>query len=673
MAYDVLKQTVQTALPDNTENLISAADVRNSLIAVINSLGAEYQFGGGAEPTDNPGTPDYKVAYLASTPGTYTNFGGITLADGEIAILKYNGTWFKDTTGAVSQGAIDGLRSEMEQADNAPYAFANLARIAYNHIVDSADWTYKASSTFDVGWVRIFDASGKIVISGATPYRITFYNSATDPAPANKISSITASGISPTGNDIPAGTKLALINFRHVDNAGGYDDLRVTQPGAGATRKFVEESIANVAVSEMSIKKVVGKNLINPDDVLPGYRWSSDNGFEANANGILSNKLYLRPGKYTIQGVKAYSGDTARVLLFDDNDNFLNAGSAISLDANGVGVYEYKCTSDFFYAAYARIMLQYSTTRPFNPAVAQFERGESATAFEPCQTALFPNPAFGHEQKTIFLSGASIAMIANGWFENACERLGYKHRNVSVSGESIVNAANKLWRGTLFESLGSLAVDVLVLSHVHNYNVASTDSTGILAGTVAEYEAKGYAADGTLLDHAPDPDNPDEYLIAPGGGNTTERYAAGFDYVLKKWAEMCLAEKDDESSRWYGTKTGKPFSVIICSYWHDGRVTYNDAAKILAERHGALFCDFASQIGFSYKQTDPSDANSVRQSALYCNNSAFGGSNDTTTETINGVTYTGMGWHPTRDAQSYLVQRRGQILSEMLKIATGWD
>lgn len=107
MAYDVLKTTVANALPDNTDNLISAADVRNSLIAVINSLGAEFQFGGEAKPSDpGPGTPDYKVAYLASTPGTYSNFGSITIADGEVAILKWAGSWSKEPTGIATTAAL---------------------------------------------------------------------------------------------------------------------------------------------------------------------------------------------------------------------------------------------------------------------------------------------------------------------------------------------------------------------------------------------------------------------------------------------------------------------------------------------------------------------------------------------------------------------------------------
>ena len=54
-----------------------------------------YLFMGVATPTTNPGTPDQKVFYLASTAGTYTYFGGLT-KEGEITILKYNNSWEKE-------------------------------------------------------------------------------------------------------------------------------------------------------------------------------------------------------------------------------------------------------------------------------------------------------------------------------------------------------------------------------------------------------------------------------------------------------------------------------------------------------------------------------------------------------------------------------------------------
>ena len=75
-----------------------------SVIVVVVQLAIDYSNGylfmGMAEPTTNPGTPDQNVFYIASETGTYTNFGGLAVADGEVAILRYNGSWQKEITGA---------------------------------------------------------------------------------------------------------------------------------------------------------------------------------------------------------------------------------------------------------------------------------------------------------------------------------------------------------------------------------------------------------------------------------------------------------------------------------------------------------------------------------------------------------------------------------------------
>lgn len=483
---------------------------------------------------------------------------------------------------------------------------------------------------------------------------------------------------------LPEGTTQIKLNIpvinastfalKSVEDEGYYDlgemDENINDlEGRVAT---IEDEIDETGAGEF-IYKVIGKNLINKDDLLTGWTWSADNEYFQRPEGIMSNKLVLSPGTYTIQGVRAYAVDTARICWFDDRDRFIRADK-INIDANDVGTYQVKCTSDFYYVRYARLVLQYGSNRPFNPAAAQFEKGSTATEFEACQVRKGPDPSFGKTPKHVLLSGASIGMVANGWFEDACERIGCTHHNVSVSGESIKDAANKLWRGTLFAEGEFENTDVVVLSHVHNQNVASENSTGILQSTVEEYEARCYNASGVLQEGVtPDPTNPSDYVIPLTSSKVTESYAAGFDYFLKKYAAMCYACKNDPNSRWYGTKSGKPFNVIICSYWHDARTVYNAAAKTLCERHGALFCDFAGQVGFSYHQTDPTDPNSIRQSALYCNNAAYGGGSDTETLTIDGVQYTGMGWHPTRDPNSYLTKKLGKILSEKIEIATTDD
>lgn len=85
------------------------------LTAMVNSLGAGYQFIGVATPT-NPGsnqTPDYKCFYLATTPGTYTNLGGLVVADGEVAILKYDSSWTKEVTGIATAAQLNQLAQEL--------------------------------------------------------------------------------------------------------------------------------------------------------------------------------------------------------------------------------------------------------------------------------------------------------------------------------------------------------------------------------------------------------------------------------------------------------------------------------------------------------------------------------------------------------------------------------
>lgn len=111
--YATLKAAITAAIKQNGNNEITGNLLQQQLLAMVNSLGANYQYAGIATPATNPGTPDQNVFYIASTAGTYANFGGLVLADGEIAILKYNGAWSKDSTGAATQESVNQLGQEV--------------------------------------------------------------------------------------------------------------------------------------------------------------------------------------------------------------------------------------------------------------------------------------------------------------------------------------------------------------------------------------------------------------------------------------------------------------------------------------------------------------------------------------------------------------------------------
>ena len=100
--YATLKAAIQQVVKTNGNNEITGALLQQSLLAMVNSLGNGFLYAGIATPTTNPGTPDQNVFYLASTAGTYSNFG-----PNEWAILKYNGTWTKETSGFASAELVN--------------------------------------------------------------------------------------------------------------------------------------------------------------------------------------------------------------------------------------------------------------------------------------------------------------------------------------------------------------------------------------------------------------------------------------------------------------------------------------------------------------------------------------------------------------------------------------
>lgn len=606
--------------------------------------------------------------------------------------------------------------------------------------------------------------------------------------------------------DIPAGAKYIRCTRNEYEDA---TDSYVVGVNIAALLSMRENIIPE-------FKQVItGKNLINPANLLRGITYSYSTGLITSPDGILSNKLRLSPGKYTIKGVVPYKNvpTTVRILRFNDKNEMVYA-DAISL-VDGVGNYTVTAGTSGVggngYIDYWRIVLQFDTTALFDPTVAQFEKNDTATEFEPCQTKLIENPAYNLTPRMAFMTGASSSMPGNGYFETACELLGFKHRNEAISGDSVMMHATRAWRGLIYEADGRMTnnidnsgkfvglytfeelenMDIFVTSHIHNYDVsfrgkefervettfgyyaengtfypsgnwaldkynlsptdtklivntitsgstpphalffdrnnnfisgdiifseAPTETTpiidreidvpenaayvlikrlyfpgsitevrgvgyGILQKTIAEYEAKGYDKNNNPLTVPMDKTNLTQRIVpyggfggAPGAQRPNnlydERYAAGYDYLLKKYALDCYNLRLNPDSKYYGTKSGKPVVIVCTTQWHDGYVRFNEGVKKMAKRHGAIVCNVADNVGFSYLQTDPTNDDSIRWGALHCNNAAIGSGNDTETIPIHGVMYTGMGWHPTRQWDCYIQMKRAQILAETMRLAT---
>lgn len=95
MEYNVLKQSIAAVIKANGNEEITGDLLQQVLIAMVDVLGAGYQFAGLAVPTTNPGTPDAKMFYIATQAGTYSNFGSPApvLTGEQVAILRFSTSW----------------------------------------------------------------------------------------------------------------------------------------------------------------------------------------------------------------------------------------------------------------------------------------------------------------------------------------------------------------------------------------------------------------------------------------------------------------------------------------------------------------------------------------------------------------------------------------------------
>lgn len=130
--YKSIKAIINANVKTNGKQEISGSVLNSVLNAMVNALGAGYQYAGVATPDSNPGTPDTNVVYIAATAGTYAYMGGLAVAEGEVAILKYNGTWAKDVTGAATAKEVSQLGQQViydVSANNSGATFTSLSAL----------------------------------------------------------------------------------------------------------------------------------------------------------------------------------------------------------------------------------------------------------------------------------------------------------------------------------------------------------------------------------------------------------------------------------------------------------------------------------------------------------------------------------------------------------------
>lgn len=116
MAWNDLKSAISQVIRENGNQEITGNILQNTLNSIISNIGKDSSFVDIAIPSTNPGVPDGNVFYLATKQGIYSNFSGITVLKGEVAILEWRGKWEKKETGLATNEKV--LELENSKQDN---------------------------------------------------------------------------------------------------------------------------------------------------------------------------------------------------------------------------------------------------------------------------------------------------------------------------------------------------------------------------------------------------------------------------------------------------------------------------------------------------------------------------------------------------------------------------
>lgn len=88
--YTSLRASIDASFPTNDNKLITAAMARTAYNLMVDELGT-LQVRGVATVAGNPGTLAGPAAFFASEVGTYTNYGGLIVAEDELRYLIFDG------------------------------------------------------------------------------------------------------------------------------------------------------------------------------------------------------------------------------------------------------------------------------------------------------------------------------------------------------------------------------------------------------------------------------------------------------------------------------------------------------------------------------------------------------------------------------------------------------
>lgn len=344
--YNNLKATINANIKANGNEEITGPILNTVLNQAVTTLGDGWSYKGIATPSMSQGTPDSNVFYIATTAGTYTNFGSLVVAEGEVAILKYNGSWAKEVTGAATAAQVTQLDQDfdllaVEFIEKTTYDSATISALARrNYYIVGDTGQYNTTTTYKHSILPVTPGHRiKVYAATGAGAGIAFLKS--DAAPVSGGTPDYAEGWT-TRVALDAGKTMtftvpndaAYMYIYRGTSANSYsgtprliEDFSVGIPDGSINEAMFEDGAVDAAISGEE-RKYYSYNLLNPEASQNGYINKNDGTFNPVASGINAtdfipvreNGIYAYPGT-------SY-GSAGGSAVYDSEKRFIRANSS---------------------------------------------------------------------------------------------------------------------------------------------------------------------------------------------------------------------------------------------------------------------------------------------------------------------------------------------------------
>jgi len=308
MSYESLKTAIEDVITTNGNGEITGAILRVLLTNNIVPILGESHYKGIAVAATNPGTPEYDVFYLATTAGTYSNFGGASLNAG-LSILAYS------TSGA-SWSAVQLIDTDLYLTKG---GYGNTAQDLADSITANAGDISTNASDIATNASNISTNTSNIS-TNASDIATNASNIATN---ASNISGLSSSVGNNTGN----------ISTNTTDIAGKLDKGSYEGLDAAALDNSIQTNTGNISTNTSNIATNVSDIAaleVLTDATIPLFKAVSINS-SAEAGDFMLVTTGGDPKTMTLNEGPTLN-DVVRVTIAD------SGGGTVTIDGNGFNI-----------------------------------------------------------------------------------------------------------------------------------------------------------------------------------------------------------------------------------------------------------------------------------------------------------------------------------------------